>query len=350
MLNNLERTRQPMGHGRRQAAGVDHRKARLRGPRRRRQDPGAGRGVPVLGRAAGGRWKTARRSTHQGHRRSCCDNREPGTSRSRCSGAGPAETCNRRPGPPPGQRVRVQHARPAEHRDAQRRLPLSPRAPGRRSSRPARTASTPSAASTRSSAATTKVIHHTQLLAKLVGKKASSPRSPSVDEKITYHDPCASSALAQQGLHPAPPGAHRRRPRHTQAAEMHRCKGKGFLGCSSRCSTAPACGWKSGPASGSTPNGSTRPSPLDPDTITTACPYCTVMLGDAVQRQESRLPRPGQRLPRGHRRRPAARPLGQASRGKRGRGRGDREIWPAATRVDGEAGRSRESSARARSG
>ena len=106
-----------------------------------------------------------------------------------------------------------------------------------------------------------------------------TPVNP-VQEKITYHDPCF---LGRHNKVYTPP-------RHIidavpgiQAEEMHRCKGKGFC-----CGAGGARMWlESAPASGSTPSAIDEALALDPDTITTACPYCTVMLGDAVNAKKA---------------------------------------------------------------
>ena len=86
---------------------------------------------------------------------------------------------------------------------------------------------------------------------------------------------------AQQGLHPAP-GDHRRRARH-QAEEMHRCKGKGFC-----CGAGGARMWLE-ERTGKRINDERidEALALDPDTISTACPYCMVMLGDAVNAKKA---------------------------------------------------------------
>ena len=123
------------------------------------------------------------------------------------------------------------------------------------------------------------VIHHTQLLARLVEEGKLTPVNP-VDEKITYHDPCF---LGRHNKVYTPPRAdHRRRPRHP-AEEMHRCKGKGFC-----CGAGGARMWLE-ERTGKRINEERidEALALDPDTVSTACPYCMVMLGDAVNAKKA---------------------------------------------------------------
>jgi Fe-S oxidoreductase len=123
------------------------------------------------------------------------------------------------------------------------------------------------------------VIHHTQLLAKLVEEKKLTPVT-SVDEKITYHDPCFLGRHNQVYTPPrsiidAVPG--------TRAEEMHRCKGKGFC-----CGAGGARMWLE-ERTGKRINEERidEALALDPDTVSTACPYCMVMLGDAVNAKKA---------------------------------------------------------------
>jgi Fe-S oxidoreductase len=123
------------------------------------------------------------------------------------------------------------------------------------------------------------VIHHTQLLARLVEDGRLTPAGP-VEEKITYHDPCFLGRHNQVYTPPrsiidAVPG--------TQAEEMHRCKGKGFC-----CGAGGARMWLEERA-GKRINEERidEALALDPDTVTTACPYCMVMLGDAVNAKKA---------------------------------------------------------------
>ena len=85
---------------------------------------------------------------------------------------------------------------------------------------------------------------------------------------------------------------------------MHRCKNRGFC-----CGAGGARMWME-ERIGKRINTERieEALALDPDTISTACPYCLVMLGDAISAKKSL--RRGQGNPRSHRRRPAPGPLG----------------------------------------
>jgi Fe-S oxidoreductase len=123
------------------------------------------------------------------------------------------------------------------------------------------------------------VIHHTQLLAKLVADGKLTPVNQ-VDEKITYHDPCFLGRHNQVYTPPreiidAVPG--------TRAEEMHRCKGKGFC-----CGAGGARMWlEERIGTRINENRIDEALALDPDTVSTACPYCMVMLGDAVNAKKA---------------------------------------------------------------
>ena len=68
------------------------------------------------------------------------------------------------------------------------------------------------------------VIHHTQLLARLVAEGKLTPVTP-VQEKITYHDPCF---LGRHNKVYTPPGEIIDAVPGDQREEMHRCKDRGF--------------------------------------------------------------------------------------------------------------------------
>src|SRR5262249_62269033 len=68
------------------------------------------------------------------------------------------------------------------------------------------------------------VIHHTQLLARLVAEGRLQPVTP-VQEKLTYHDPCF---LGRHNKVYTPPREILDAVPGVEATEMHRCKERGF--------------------------------------------------------------------------------------------------------------------------
>ena len=118
------------------------------------------------------------------------------------------------------------------------------------------------------------VIHHTQLLARLVTEGKLTPVSK-VEEKITYHDPCF---LGRHNKVYSPPREIMEQVPGVQAQEMHRCKERGFC-----CGAGGARMWME-ERIGKRINTERIDEALttSPDTISTGCPYCLVMLGDAV--------------------------------------------------------------------
>ena len=205
----------------------------------------AERRVPVLGRLR----RCARRpgqEDHPGLRRAAAHRRRE------VRGARRGRGLLRRPGPAAGQRVRLPDARPAERRDAER---------GRRrqdgSSRPARTASTPSADEYPQLGGHYEVVHHTQLLARLVAR--GPPHPGHADRRAGDLPRPLLPRPAQQGLHAAARGARRRaRPAHARRCTAARSA------ASAAAPAARGCGWRRGSASGSTTSGSTRRSRWTP--------------------------------------------------------------------------------------
>lgn len=124
------------------------------------------------------------------------------------------------------------------------------------------------------------VVHHTQLLGQLVREGRLVPVTP-IDEKVTYHDPCYL-------------GRHNRiytPPREVLAAipglfsqEMPRCKERGFC-----CGAGGARMWMEEKI-GKRINVERTDEALglDPDMVSTACPFCMVMLSDAVTAKQQR--------------------------------------------------------------
>jgi Fe-S oxidoreductase len=121
---------------------------------------------------------------------------------------------------------------------------------------------------------TWQVIHHTQLLARLIQQGQITPTEP-IAEKLTYHDPCF---LGRHNKVFTPPREILDAVPGVQAEEMHRCKNRGFC-----CGAGGARMWmEERIGTRINANRIEEALALDPDTISTACPYCLVMLGDAV--------------------------------------------------------------------
>jgi Fe-S oxidoreductase len=123
------------------------------------------------------------------------------------------------------------------------------------------------------------VIHHTQLLARLVDEGKIKPAT-AVKEKVTYHDPCF---LGRHNKVFTPPRQIIDAVPGTTAEEMHRCKNRGFC-----CGAGGARMWME-ERIGKRINTERieEALALNPDTISTACPYCLVMLGDAVSAKKA---------------------------------------------------------------
>jgi Fe-S oxidoreductase len=126
---------------------------------------------------------------------------------------------------------------------------------------------------------TYEVIHHTQLLSRLVNEGRLTPVTP-IAEKITYHDPCF---LGRHNKVYTPPREIIDAVPGTTATEMHRCKSRGFC-----CGAGGARMWME-ERIGKRINTERieEALALDPDTVSTACPYCLVMLGDAVNAKKA---------------------------------------------------------------
>jgi Fe-S oxidoreductase len=118
------------------------------------------------------------------------------------------------------------------------------------------------------------VVHHTQLLSRLVAEGRLKPVTP-IEEKITYHDPCF---LGRHNRVFTPPREIMEQVPGVQAQEMHRCKERGFC-----CGAGGARMWME-ERIGKRINTERIDEALgtNPDTISTGCPFCLVMLGDAV--------------------------------------------------------------------
>ena len=101
-----------------------------------------------------------------------------------------------------------------------------------------------------------------------------------VEEKITYHDPCF---LGRHNKVYTPPGKSSTR---CPAPGPRKCTGARAAG-SAAAPAAPGCGWKKRIGKRINTERIEEALALNPDTISTACPYCLVMLGDAVSAKKS---------------------------------------------------------------
>ncbi len=118
------------------------------------------------------------------------------------------------------------------------------------------------------------VVHHTQLLGRLIEEGRLTPVTP-IDSLVTYHDPCYLSRHNKVYTPPrevlgAVPGI--------RTAEMHRHSERTFC-----CGAGGARMWMEEKI-GKRINAERidEALALDPDVVSTACPFCQVMLSDAV--------------------------------------------------------------------
>ncbi|MEV4835550.1 (Fe-S)-binding protein [Nonomuraea sp. NPDC049486] len=123
------------------------------------------------------------------------------------------------------------------------------------------------------------VVHHTQLLAKLVDEGKLTPITP-IEEKITYHDPCF---LGRHNKVYSQPRDIMSKVPGVRTQEMHRHKDRGFC-----CGAGGARMWME-ERIGKRINTERVDEALttDPDTVSTACPFCMVMLGDAINEKKN---------------------------------------------------------------
>jgi Fe-S oxidoreductase len=123
------------------------------------------------------------------------------------------------------------------------------------------------------------VVHHTQLLARLVADGRLTPVEP-VDKTVTYHDPCY---LGRHNKVYSPPRDVLGAVPALASREMHRCKDRSFC-----CGAGGARFWMEEKIGKRINRERTDEAiGLDPDLIGTACPFCMVMLSDAVNEKQA---------------------------------------------------------------
>ncbi|WP_251055076.1 4Fe-4S dicluster domain-containing protein [Streptomyces sp. ISL-66] len=118
------------------------------------------------------------------------------------------------------------------------------------------------------------VIHHTQLLQHLIDEGRLTPVTP-VDGLITYHDPCY---LGRHNKVYSPPREIMSAVPGLRQQEMHRHKERGFC-----CGAGGARMWMEERIGKRINNERVDEAlSLNPDIVSTACPFCLVMLTDSV--------------------------------------------------------------------
>jgi Fe-S oxidoreductase len=128
------------------------------------------------------------------------------------------------------------------------------------------------------------VVHHTQLLARLVAEGRLRPVNP-VDATITYHDACY---LGRHNRVFAPPRELLGSVPGATVAEMPRNRERSFC-----CGAGGARMWMDETIGQRiNENRTDEALALGPDLVTAACPFCIVMLTDGVnlRQQQGRAP------------------------------------------------------------
>jgi Fe-S oxidoreductase len=123
------------------------------------------------------------------------------------------------------------------------------------------------------------VYHHTQLLEKLLTAGSIRPTGR-VDQKITYHDPCYLGRHNQ--VYDEPRGVLGHVP-GVRLEEMHRCRNKGFC-----CGAGGSRMWlEENIGTRINVNRTDEALGTGADVISTACPYCLIMLDDATKARQA---------------------------------------------------------------
>ena len=123
------------------------------------------------------------------------------------------------------------------------------------------------------------VYHHTQLLSKLLDSGSLKPVN-AVQQKITYHDPCYLGRHNE--VYDEPRGVLNHVP-GVKLEEMHRCRNKGFC-----CGAGGSRMWlEENIGTRINVNRTDEALGTGADVISTACPYCLIMLDDATKARQA---------------------------------------------------------------
>ncbi len=121
------------------------------------------------------------------------------------------------------------------------------------------------------------VIHHSQLLAHLVGAGKVHPGT--FQAKVTYHDPCY---LGRHNRVFDEPRSVLDSIKGVNQVEMHRCREKGFC-----CGAGGSRMWlEENIGERINMNRTTEALGTGADVVSTACPFCMIMIDDAVKAQQ----------------------------------------------------------------